>query len=194
MTNLVIKQSLNQLSQLLSRGCVSEEGGLYSVEGVLANTNPTQVTSAGDLVKLVIDNNGIGRCFAEVNENDTTAYGFVKMSLRTTSYRNSDEIAVARNYDVICSIAKNDIEAGDKVYYITTPDSVSPSDNFRGYVTNEQPDGVTEFGIPCGFAITKANAGKIVQIEIRLPEEVIIKNDAGGGDDSGTGDTTGDNV
>jgi hypothetical protein len=161
---------MNQFAQTLSRGFVIADGGIRSVEGILANTDAEQITSCGDLVKLVEDTNATGvRNFAEVSQDDNTGYGFVKKVLKQTQYKTGNNISVARNFDVIVGIANVNINSGDVVYYITTDGTApDPSANGKGKITNIAPNSTTTFGIKAGIAISTAEVGKLVKFEINL--------------------------
>jgi hypothetical protein len=162
MTILNTNQSLNQFEQKKVRGFVVADGGVRSVEGILKNANITQITSAGDLVALVPDENSTGvRNFAEVITADAVPYGFVKKTLKQTQYKSGDNIAVSRNYDLITEITAVDVVGGETLYYI-------PTGADAGKLTNEA-DG----NVKVGIAVNGANAGGLVDLEIRLDYIVV---------------------
>jgi hypothetical protein len=162
MTTLQTTQQLNQFSMTLSRGFVVEDGGVKSVSGILANANVSQVTSCGDLVKLVADSAGSYgqniRVFAEVTATDTGGYGFVKKNLKQTQYSSGDQITVARNFDVIVGLANYAINIGDNLVYLQATGKIDTA-------AHAEPD---EGVIACGVAVSKAAAGDLVKFEIHL--------------------------
>jgi hypothetical protein len=167
MTILSTNQSLNQFTQKKSRGFVVADGGIRSVEGILNNDDVTQITSAGDLVALVPDDNNTGvRNFAEVITADAVPYGFVKKNLKQTQYKSGDFISVSRNYDIITEVAAVDVVGGETLYYI-------PTGADAGKLTNEADDNVK-----VGIAINGANAGGLVDLEIRLDYIVVTPTPA----------------
>jgi hypothetical protein len=138
---------------------VVEDGGLKCANGKLANADASQLTSCGDLVKLIANPSGENcRTFAEVEATDTGAYGFVRKNLKQSQYTSGDLITVARSYDVIVGVANDVLSPGDSLVYIQATGKIDST-------TNQ----TTGAGIiPCGLAASNASAGGLVQIEIRL--------------------------
>ncbi|MDR3079274.1 MAG: hypothetical protein LBU15_04555 [Rickettsiales bacterium] len=164
MTSLVTKQALSQFTINLSRGFVYRDGGIRSVNGILANADPAQITSVGDMVKLVANPNGDNEAFGEVTATDTSGYGFVRKNLKQTEYKtkdlygNCEYIAVARNYDVMVGVANSALEVGDPLVYLQASGKLESA-------AQEEPD---EGIIACGIAVSRAAPGELVKFEIRL--------------------------
>ncbi|GHU29137.1 hypothetical protein FACS1894152_7390 [Bacilli bacterium] len=105
MTTLTTEHSLNQFATTSSRGLVREFGGIKTVVGILQNANSSQITTCGDMVKLVNKTGSKTRNFAEVTATDTSGYGFVSKTVIQSDYRTGDNMDVCRNYSVIVGVA-----------------------------------------------------------------------------------------
>lgn len=167
MTTLGSIQYANQFRQSSVRGQTDELLNFNIITAKLNNTIPTQITSAGDLVKYVSGATGVPT-IAEVEATETanlnTLYGFVIKDLKNTQYTNGLTMGVAGDGVVMQMIAEAPIASGERVAYdatITTPA------NTGKVLTN--PTTATAGQIPCGFALDTASAsGDLIRVLIKF--------------------------
>jgi hypothetical protein len=160
MTKLTVEKQLNAFAQSQSRGFVDNDQNSYIYEGILANADEDQVTSAGDLVKLV-EGNGKVPTFAEVDPTDKEAFGFVVHNLKQRHYKTKDFIGIVSDYAIIYGIANEDIVCGNKLVYIA---SVGESQGKIGVNTQTGATGL----IPVGVALSGAKEGGLVKFLVKL--------------------------
>jgi hypothetical protein len=177
MTKLSVEKQLNAFTQSLSRGFVDNDQNSYAYEGILANEDAEQITSAGDLVKLVAGNGKVPT-FAEVEPTDTEAFGFVVHNLKQRHYKSGDFIGVVSDNAIICGIANEDINCGDKLRYIAT----EGASKGKIYIDDGTP---TPELIPVGIALNGAKEGGLVKILVKMGK-IGIAGASGTSDDSNT--------
>jgi hypothetical protein len=160
MTKLIVEKQLNAFTQSLSRGFVDNDQTSHTFEGILANDDDEQITSAGDLVKLVAGNGKVAN-FAEVEATDTEGFGFVVHNLKQRRYKKGDFIGVAGDNAIIYGVALDDIECGDKVAYVATE-----GDN-QGKIAVDSGT-LTAGLISVGIALNTVAEGGLVKFLVKL--------------------------
>lgn len=138
----------NQFQQSNCRGREDLQLNLNKFPVMLKNDDEEQITSAGDMVKLVAGAAGVPTV-AEVlttdNYSATVKYGFIPLGRLQNQYKTGDLTVACFSGCIITMLAGEAINSGAYVAY----------DN--GYIINN-PSTSTAGKIPCGFALDTAKA------------------------------------
>ena len=155
----------NTYKQTPIRGLEDEKVNFNKIVAKLNNTEDEQITSAGDMVKLVAGANGVptvAEVEATENYSATTKYGFIPLARKHNEYKNNDMLTVALSNSVMYMIAQEAIACGDYVAYDATTETPT---NTGTIIKN--PSEATAGKIPCGFALdTATQAGDLVRVMI----------------------------
>lgn len=167
MTTLGNIQYMNQFAQTSVRGAMDELLNYNIITAKLNNTDETQITSAGDLVKFVAGASGIP-VVAEVGASETasnnTLYGFIVKDLKSSEYTSGLTLGVAGDYCVMQMITEEVINSGARVAY----DATTTTPTNTGKVINN-PTTATAGQIACGFALDSATAvGQLIRVLIKF--------------------------
>lgn len=157
MTTLGSSFETNQFQQSNCRGREDLQLNINKIPVIIKNDNAEQITSAGDMIKLVEGANGI-TTVSEVQETDTystaTKYGFIPLGHLQNQYKSGDITVACFSNCVIYMLAGEAINSGSLVAYN------------NGYIINN-PDSNTTGKIPCGFALDTAKAkDDLIRVQI----------------------------